>query len=127
MPGDVWVVNHSWDSIVAGKGMHAEMDALDAVLLREDAATVAEVKQAYATHRFTAVILDRVTDTYKPDWLFRGPVFTTQYPMTALAAGAHLQQTGDQPVLVFLPCPAEGGADAVRLDDTYVRRGDCRR
>ena len=43
MPGDVWVVNHSWDGILAGKGSHAEMDALDAVLIRGDKATIDEV------------------------------------------------------------------------------------
>ena len=127
MPGDVWVVNHSWDSIVAGKGMHAEMDALDAVLIRGDEATIAEVKQAYATHRFTAVILDRGTETYKPDWLFGGEQFAAQYPTEALAPGAALQTSGDQPVIVFLPCAADGDALArLKLDRTYVKQGDCR-
>jgi len=129
MPGDVWVVNHSWDGIVAGKGSHAEMDALDAVLLRGDKATIDEVREAYAKHRFTAVILDREPEQYKPDWLFGGQQFRTQYPMTAVAAGGGVLTLGDQPAMVFLPCAEGGGAlgASLRLNQTYVRQGECKR
>ncbi|MBE7158284.1 MAG: DUF2029 domain-containing protein, partial [Rhodospirillales bacterium] len=125
-PGDVWLVNHSYDTILAGKGMHAEMDAFDAVLGRPDAPSVAELQQAIRDHRFTAIVLDRVPDTYSPDWVFNDAAFRSAYPLRAFAPGAPMPGTGDQPVLIFLPCnPAPAASLALPLDRTFVQQSGC--
>lgn len=127
-PGDVWVVNHSYDEILAGKGMHAEMDAFDAVLGRDDGPSIAEVRQAYSQHRFTAVILDRSPSTYSPEWLFGGTEFKDQYPLHAFAPGAGPPEVGDQPVMLYVPCQVQpSAASALNLNSTFVQQGDCSR
>ena len=127
-PGDVWLVNHSYDALLAGKPLHAEMDAFDAVLGRPDAASVAEVQADFRDHHFTTVILDRAPSTYKPNWLFSGPEFRASYPLGALAPGASMPGTGDQPVYMFLSCqPPPAAASALALDTTLVKQGDCPR
>ncbi len=126
-PGDVWLVNHSYDTLLAGKGMHAEMDAFDAVLGRPDAPSVAEVQQAIRDHRFTAIFLDRVPETYSPKWLFDGDAFQAAYPLHAFAPGAPMPGTGDQPVLMYLPCQPNVTAEAaLAVNSTYVQQGSCK-
>ncbi len=125
-PGDVWLVNHSYDGILAGKGMHAEMDAFDAVLGRPDAPSVDEVQRAIRDHRFTAIILDRVPETYSPKWLFDGPEFKRAYPLQAFAPGAPMPGTGDQPVMMYLPCAVNATVDAaLAVGHTFVQQGTC--
>lgn len=127
-PGDVWLVNHSYDSILAGKGMHAEMDAFDAVLGRPDAPSVAEFQQAIRDHRFTAIILDRVPETYSPAWVFDDAAFKNAYPLHAFAPGAPMPGTGDQPVLMYLPCGIDPAASAaLAVGSTFVQQGSCPR
>lgn len=126
IPGDVWVVNHSYDSILAGKGMHAEMDALDAVLGRPDPAVANEIRKAYATHVFTAVMLDRAPDSYSPNWLFNGTEFRQHFPLTAFAPSAPIPNSGDQPVMMYVPCnTALPLAHSLEIDSTFVKQGIC--
>lgn len=108
-PGDVWLVSHSFDGILAGKPVHAEIDALDAVLAREDPATTQEIEHAYKTHHFTAVVLDHPPTGYWPPWLFNGDLFTQNYPVTLYAPAGRFVE-GDQPALFYLPC--SGSSDA---------------
>lgn len=125
-PGDVWLTNHSYDGLLAGKPMHAEMDAFDSVLGRGDAASIAEVQQAIATHHFTAILLDRPADTYSPKWLFSSPEFNRQYPLHALAPAAPVAASGDQPVMMYLACqPRPGVEAALNVGATYVQQGLC--
>ncbi len=125
-PGDVWVVNHSYDTLLAGKGMHAEMDAFDAVLGRGDAPSIAEVQEAYRQHRFTAVILDRAPATYSPSWLFGGQAFNQSYPLHAFAPGASLPEAGHQPVMLYLSCQLPPAAvSALAVNRTFVQQGLC--
>ncbi len=103
------MVSHSFDGILAGKPVHAEIDALDAVLAREDPATTQEIEHAYKTHHFTAVVLDHPPTGYWPPWLFNGDLFTQNYPVTLYAPAGRFVE-GDQPALFYLPC--SGSSDA---------------
>lgn len=126
VPGDVWLVNHSYDSILAGKGSHAEMDALDAVLGRPDPTVANEIRQAFTTHHFSAIMLDRVPDAYTPHWLFMGPEFRQEFPQVAFAPNAPLPTTGDQPVFMYLTCnPGAALASSVGVSTTWVLQGRC--
>ena len=125
-PGDVWLVNHSYDTILAGKGMHAEMDAFDAVLGRPDTPSLQEFQTAIRSRRFTAIILDRVPETYSPSWVFDNAAFKTAYPLHAFAPGAPMPGTGDQPVLMYLPCAVDPAATAaLAMSRTFVQQGSC--
>ncbi len=125
-PGEVWVVNHSYDGLLAGKGMYAEMDAFDAVLGRRDGASIAEVQNALQQHRFTAIILDRAPESYTPAWLFGGAEFQRSYPFRAFAPDAKLPEAGDQPLMLYLSCQlSPPAAAALAVGRTFVQQGLC--
>ena len=52
-------MNHSYDGILAGKPVHAEMDALDAVLGKPYPATVDEFNRLIAGQHFSVILMDR--------------------------------------------------------------------
>ena len=116
-PGDVWVVDHSYDSILAGKPVHADMDALDAVLGRGYKPALAQFAQEIGSRHFAAVVLDRGTDAYKPDGLFTNPPFSTSYPVRSVAPG---YSERDQPALVLTPCDVLTGPGSGLLDGKAV-------
>jgi len=105
-PGDVWLLNHSYDGILAGKPMHAEMDALDAVLGRHYAPATAEFNTLIGSQHFSAILLDRGPGAYGPPGIFTTPPFTTTYPLLAIVPGAEYGIEKDQPQFALLPCSA---------------------
>jgi hypothetical protein len=125
-PGDVWVVNHSYDGLIAGKPMHAEMDALDAVLGRGYQPAVQEFHRRIAGQDFTAVVLDRAPESYAPPGLFTTPPFSNTYALRAAIGSAQ----PDQPSLILLPCAAVSASQPqpglLRLDAGFVDRSQCR-
>ncbi|WP_146072097.1 hypothetical protein [Bryocella elongata] len=125
VPGDIWLTSHSYDAILAGKPLHAEMDALDAVL-EKDPQVAAEVREAIAGKHFTAILLDHEPETYSPAWLFNGPPFTSGYRQEAIAPMNFVNTVGDQPSLAFLPCdiPATA-AQSLLMPQTFARQGQC--
>lgn len=124
-PGDVWLSNHSYDSVLAGKPPHAEMDALDAAL-ETNPAVAEEVRQSLAEQHFTAIFLDRLPESYTPHWLFNEGPFTTVYGRESLAPTGAIQTTEDQPALAYLPCDAPAAViDALQVKDTFVKQGQC--
>lgn len=118
-PGDVWVVDHSYDAILAGKPVHADMDALDAVLGRRYAPAVQEFQEAIARGAFTAVVLDREASAYQPDGLFTAAPFGTLYRVRAVTPGAGANGDLDQPRYTFLSCAGRSVSGAL----TDVARG----
>lgn len=125
-PGDVWVVDHSYDAILAGKPLHADMDALDAVLGRHYQPALDQFQQIMTEKRLTAVVLDRVPEAYEPQGLFTDPPFGSTYRLRALAPGAGAAGEVDQPMFTLLPCavPQTGGS----LTDVHtglVDRSSC--
>jgi hypothetical protein len=122
-PGDVWVVNHSYDGLMAGKPMHAEMDALDAVLGRGYQPVVQEFHRQISGQHFTAVVLDRSPESYAPLGVFTTPPFSDTYALRVMAPGAEV----DQPNLVLLPCAAASSQSGLlRQDVGFVDRSGCK-
>jgi hypothetical protein len=107
-PGDVWLLNHSYDGIVAGKPIHPEMDALDAILSRPYPPTLAEFNRMIAERHFSAILMDRAAESYSPEGAFTSAAFQAAYPLRAAASGAGAP---DQPVMTYLPCAALDRAD----------------
>jgi hypothetical protein len=122
-PGDVWLANHSFDSILAGKPLHAEMDSLDASLSSGYGPVVEELQKDYTTQSFSAVILDRKPESYLPAWTFNGPLFRSHYSSVVRAPGADQPGVVDQPVFVYLPCDAPEGS--LNPGAAYLNRGRC--
>ncbi len=103
-PGDVWVVDHPYDAILAGKPLHADMDALDAVLGRRYQPALDGFHDLVGGGRLTAIVLDRSPDAYEPKGLFTSPPFSEVYRVPALTPGGAVSGEVDQPLYTFLPC-----------------------
>ena len=123
-PGDVWVVDHSYDNILVGKPVHADMDALDAVLGRGYQPALKQFAQSVGGGHFAAVVLDRAPEAYKPDGLFTLPPFSQRYGVRSVAPG---YGDPDQPSFVFTPCNTEiGPANGLTNQATgFVDRSSC--
>jgi len=124
-PGDVWLTNHSYDSVMAEKAPHAEMDALDAAL-DTDPALAADVRSTLAQRHFTAIFLDRVPESYSPHWLFNAAPFAETYRKQMLAPMSQVDTTTDQPAFAYLPCDApESTLEQLHLQGSFARQGQC--
>ena len=123
-PGDVWVVDHSFDGLLAGKPLHPDMDAFDAVLARGYAPAVDEFRRAVENRQMTAVVLDRDPAGYHPEGIFTAPPFSSVYRMRVSAPGAG---EPDQPQTVLLPCDTGNGPPGSLLDlrGAVVDRSQC--
>ena len=123
IPGDVWVLNHSWDLIVAGKTPRPEMDSFDAVLTRKHDARADGVKADLATalreRRFTAVIFDHPQMSYPAATGLQTPEFFRDYPLQVMAVGAENSTKDDQPTVIRAPCAATQMAG-----DPLILRGE---
>jgi hypothetical protein len=138
-PGDVWALNHSFDNILAGKPIHPEMDAFDAVLGRAsktnsepDAmqdkrnSAAQDLLNAYRSQQFTAIVFDHPADVYRPPWAFTGPTFTAHYPLRSVAIGSDQANVIDQPVVVYFSCSALQTPQIVRnLSTSFVDSSHC--
>lgn len=113
IPGDVYVLNHSYDALLAGKQPHAVIDAFGIITdarpspLRSQ--YIADFHAAVDSHRFSAFVLDGSPAMYSPgpnSWMPAD--FEQQYPLRLLAAGSFTRPTPDEPVemWLYLPCSA---------------------
>ena len=125
-PGDVWVVDHSFDAILAGKPVHADMDALDAVLGRHYAPALAELARVTGSAQLTAVVLDRTAEAYQPQGVFTTPPFSSTYRLRAVTPGGGAPGDVDQPMFTLLPCaPAQTLGSLTDLRGAFVNREGC--
>lgn len=125
-PGDVWVVDHSFDAILAGKPVHADMDALDAVLGRGYAPAVEQFRALSRRGAWTAVVLDRDAAAYQPEGLFTRPPFAATYRLRAIAPGGGAPGDLDQPMFTLLPCNTpEVSGTLMDLSHTLVATAAC--
>ena len=101
VPGDVYVLNHSYDAILAGKQPHAEGEALGAVLEAKSPTGEAlrgELDQALTGQRYTAVVVDNL-ETTGAGWHFE-----RQYPLEVSTGLAGYRFLTSQPQWFALPC-----------------------
>jgi hypothetical protein len=129
-PGDVWMVNHSYDGLLAGKPMHPDMDAFDAIMGRHSGPAVEEFNGLMKEQHFSAGVLDRAPEGYKPDGLFTAPPFGGVYDLRTAAAGTEGGAQADQPQLVMLPCAAAAATapqpGLLNVSGGFVDRTKCR-
>lgn len=129
-PGDVWVVNHSYDGLLAGKPMHPDMDAFDAIMGRHYAPAVDQFNSLMMQQHFSAVVLDHAPEGYKPEGLFTTPPFGPAYALRTMAAGTEGGAQADQPQFVMLPCVAAVASTSqpglLNVSAGFVDRSNCR-
>jgi len=116
IPGEVYVVNHSWDAVMANKTAHAEGEAVGAMVDAggpESAAFEQELHSAMMEHKFAAIALDAGYKEYAP-WLT--PEELAEYPVRVAAWGSENGRVmTSQPVEILLPCSAMASGLAARI------------
>jgi len=116
IPGDVYVVNHSWDAVLAGKQAHAEGEAAGAVIDAGGVESVAfkqEMRSAILQHKFAAIAVDAGYKDYAP-WLT--PDELAEYPVRVAVWGSENGRVlTSQPVEILLPCSAMTSGLAAKI------------
>lgn len=124
LPGDVYVLNHSYDAVLAGKQPHAEGEALGAVLDAKLGSTSADLRAqldaAMAEHRYSAVVVDAL-ETKGTGWGFE-----REYPQEISVGLATYRYLTSQPQWFLLPCDAPPSTVAlVTREDSVESRTGC--
>ncbi len=105
VPGDVYVLDHSYDALLAGKQPHAEGEALGAVLDAKRGAISAglrtDLDAAMASHKYSAVVIDDLA-TQGTSWGFE-----RQYPLEISTGLSGYRYLTSQPQWFLLPCDAK--------------------
>jgi len=124
LPGDVYVLNHSYDAILAGKQPHAEGEALGAVLDAKLGATSADLRaeldEAMRAHKYTAVVIDDV-EPRDTAWHFE-----RDYPLEESTGLSDLGYLTSQPNWFLLPCDVKPAvAEGLLRPDSVVASTGC--
>jgi hypothetical protein len=129
IPGDVYVVNHAWDAVLAGKPTHADAEAAGAVADAggpESYAFKAQMRALMMGGKLGAIAIDGGNaDNAK----FITPQELSQFPVHVPAAGADKPRfLTSQPMMILLPCSslANGVAARVSLDGVAPATPECR-
>lgn len=128
IPGDVYVVNHSWDAVMAGKQPHAEGEAAGAVMDAggvQSATFEAEIHRAMMGHTFAAIAVD---DGYRDYARWLTPEELAEYPVHVAAWGSeNPRKLTSQPAEILLPCSALASGLAAKIAmPGSVPVGSCR-
>jgi len=123
IPGDVYVVSHNYDALMAGKQPHAESESLGTVLFMPTGAIAANLRvefdNALRSHRYSAIIIDGPlsADPYH---------FQDAYPYVLSAEREEDRFLTSQPTWILLPCATAGAiAPMVMQQDTSIRPEKC--
>ena len=133
LPGDIYVLNHSYDAIQAGKTPHAVIDAFGIILDRPPSpnrsAFIADFQHAVDNHVYSGFVLDDTVDTYNNAAGWIPADFAEQYPVRLLATG--WSSTAGQPNQpeerwIYLPCSVlDQDTSSFIAPTSVVLYGDC--
>jgi hypothetical protein len=124
LPGDVYVLNHSYDAVLAGKQPHAEGEALGAVLDADPKGLGrqlrAQLDAAMEQHRYSAVVIDDLATT---DTIWG---FEKQYPMEISTGLANYRYLTSQAQWFLLPCgTSKAILQSLDRKDTVMSKPRC--
>jgi len=124
MPGDVYVVNHSYDAILAGKQPHAEGEALGAVLEAKLGATSADLRKqlddTLAAHHYSAMVIDDLEPS-NTVWHFE-----RDYPLHVSTQLSGIRYMTSQAQWFLLPCDESPAViHALMQPNTVINTGSC--
>jgi hypothetical protein len=133
LPGDILVINHSYDAIQAGKNPHAVFDAFSIILYSPPSATrsayIADLRRAFETHLYAGIVLDNTVDTYNNDADWLPADFLNLYPIRLLAVGwSNTAGQANQPEerWIYLPCSVlDRDSSSFITPTSIVSYGNC--
>jgi hypothetical protein len=133
IPGDIYVINHSYDAILAGKQPHAVIDAFgiinDSPPSPLRTAYFADFQHAIDAHIYSGFVLDDTADTYHPGSSWMPADFLQQYPVRLLAESYGVVGGGAQPVehWIYLPCSVlDSDTSGFITPASTISYGSCR-
>ena len=124
LPGEVYVLNHSHDAVLAGKQPYAEGEALGAVIDAHLGTVSTDLRrefdeQVYA-HRYSAIVSD---DTQPTGTSWKVDPF---YPIAVAAPARGEHYLTSQPEWFLLPCTATSQVYSPLLHSTdVISRSAC--
>jgi hypothetical protein len=131
VPGEVMVLSHPEDAVLAGKPLFAGSESIGAVIdggdhARSDA-LLAQYRQLLQSGELSAVVLDMTVEqnlAQQADGhrIWMPADFLTLYPLRVAAIGGSQQAFGSEPRWIYLPCNSLGVAKAL---DAGVDAGAC--
>jgi hypothetical protein len=133
LPGDIYVINHSYDAILAGKKPHAVIDAFGIIQdsppspLRDG--YLQDFHRAIDHHEYGGFVLDSTADTFSPGAGWMPADFVQQYPVRLLAlnwefGGGVFGQPEER--WIYLPCSVlDQDTSAFIKPDSVVSFGTC--
>jgi len=118
IPGRVYVMNHSFDAVLAGKEPQAEAEAMGAVVDafpgKWSEALIAELQQKSRSHYWDALIVDSPPHESYGKWVTSET--TAAYPVRVAAGGSDaFRFLTSQPNMVLMPCAAATKGLAQRI------------
>jgi len=124
LPGDVYVLNHSYDAVLAGKQPHAEGEALGAVLDADPKGLGrqlrAELDAAMEQHRYSVVVIDDLGTT-NTSWGFE-----RSYPLEISTGLANYRYLTSQAQWFLVPCDVDAAeVQALLRPDAAVSLQGC--
>jgi hypothetical protein len=122
IPGDVMVLSHPQDGLLAGKPLFAGSESIGAVIDASNRATAAALIAQYDrllhSGTLSAVVLDERAEDYAeleaeghPTWM--PPDFLALYPLRVAAIGSDQPVFGSEPRWIYLSCGSLGAARAL--------------
>jgi hypothetical protein len=132
LPGDIYVINHSYDAILAGKTPHAVIDAFGIIQdsppspMRD--AYLAAFQHSVDEHVYSGFVLDQGADAYKPGVGWMPADFLEQYPVRLLAVSADAPGVTPQPEerWIYLACSVlDHDTSRFITPDSVISYGDC--
>jgi hypothetical protein len=131
LPGDIYVINHSYDAILAGKQPHAVIDAFgiiqDSPPSPMRTAFLSDFQRSIDTRVYSGFVLDGTAEDYNPGSGWMPADFLVQYPVHLLAESNDVQ-VGGQPVehWIYLPCSAlDGDTSQFITAESVISYGTC--
>ncbi|MDR3736652.1 MAG: hypothetical protein P4L10_14105 [Acidobacteriaceae bacterium] len=130
IPGDVLVLSHPEDGMMAGKAEYAGSESIGAVIEAKQQKNGDQLMQDYAalihSRRLSAVVLDAPAEYFLgfPRVWMPGD-FLAYYPLRVQDAGGDSKRFTSQPKYIYLPCPSAGATDVARLLDAHVDESVC--
>lgn len=133
LPGDIYVINHSYDALLAGKTPHAVIDAFGIILDSPPSPLRSEYIQAFRSavenHVYSGFVFDDTVDTYDNGAGWLPADFTQQYPVRLLATSFSIMAgTPNQPEerWIYLSCSVlDHDTSGFILPSSVVSYGDC--
>ena len=121
LPGDVYVFDHNYDAVMAGKPPHAEGEALHSFAGPISQHLEQDLDQQVAAHRYTAIAIDDAA----PDTSWRN--FRKDYPLAVSLRMNGFYFPGPEPRWLLFPCDVSPATlQALSPQPLVIDYGTCK-